>query len=312
MKIERNAPCPCGSGKKFKRCCGRRGAVAGGPQARNVPPAGKGICNFDCTKECSESCCTGATLMTIDEIGKCYDVFPITVGFRKYAPVSRGHEAFLRRIGTRNGGHFIVGDFVAGNWRRDRCPALDGEHLCRLHREGRKPYQCRIVPFCAIYPEDMQNVIFAEQKETAFVRCRGYKPAGDTAFAVWQDGMFVNGDYRDAFHSYQRGLERQKPIMERILRGLMAQQGYDELLRGAGILETFIPVSMLFEVLEAGRVPAGEYFSFLREQSRLCRIELAAGKDNSPVLHDYLDALNGIAELYAAYVGKQDSNRRLV
>ncbi len=23
-KIGRNAPCPCGSGKKYKRCCGRR------------------------------------------------------------------------------------------------------------------------------------------------------------------------------------------------------------------------------------------------------------------------------------------------
>ncbi|MGA2948731.1 MAG: SEC-C metal-binding domain-containing protein [Candidatus Sulfotelmatobacter sp.] len=22
-KVERNDPCPCGSGKKFKRCCGR-------------------------------------------------------------------------------------------------------------------------------------------------------------------------------------------------------------------------------------------------------------------------------------------------
>jgi hypothetical protein len=23
VKVERNAPCPCGSGKKYKRCCGR-------------------------------------------------------------------------------------------------------------------------------------------------------------------------------------------------------------------------------------------------------------------------------------------------
>ncbi len=25
-KIGRNAPCPCGSGRKYKRCCGRGGA----------------------------------------------------------------------------------------------------------------------------------------------------------------------------------------------------------------------------------------------------------------------------------------------
>ncbi len=24
QKIERNAPCPCGSGKKYKQCCGRK------------------------------------------------------------------------------------------------------------------------------------------------------------------------------------------------------------------------------------------------------------------------------------------------
>ena len=26
--IRRNAPCPCGSGQKFKKCCGRTGAGA--------------------------------------------------------------------------------------------------------------------------------------------------------------------------------------------------------------------------------------------------------------------------------------------
>jgi uncharacterized protein YecA (UPF0149 family) len=25
QRVGRNDPCPCGSGKKFKRCCGRRG-----------------------------------------------------------------------------------------------------------------------------------------------------------------------------------------------------------------------------------------------------------------------------------------------
>ena len=27
-KVGRNAPCPCGSGKKYKKCCGNRGGVA--------------------------------------------------------------------------------------------------------------------------------------------------------------------------------------------------------------------------------------------------------------------------------------------
>ncbi|GIR63594.1 MAG: hypothetical protein CM15mP68_2600 [Pseudomonadota bacterium] len=28
-KVGRNEPCPCGSGKKFKQCCGRAGAGGG-------------------------------------------------------------------------------------------------------------------------------------------------------------------------------------------------------------------------------------------------------------------------------------------
>ena len=27
-KVERNAPCPCGSGQKYKKCCGSNSAVA--------------------------------------------------------------------------------------------------------------------------------------------------------------------------------------------------------------------------------------------------------------------------------------------
>jgi preprotein translocase subunit SecA len=32
-KVGRNAPCPCGSGKKYKKCCGRPGAVGKPPGA---------------------------------------------------------------------------------------------------------------------------------------------------------------------------------------------------------------------------------------------------------------------------------------
>ena len=33
-KVGRNAPCPCGSGKKYKKCCGRPGQSAEGKRAR--------------------------------------------------------------------------------------------------------------------------------------------------------------------------------------------------------------------------------------------------------------------------------------
>ena len=34
-RVSRNTPCPCGSGRKFKHCCGRAG-----PAGPNAPPAG--------------------------------------------------------------------------------------------------------------------------------------------------------------------------------------------------------------------------------------------------------------------------------
>ncbi len=37
MKIDRNAPCPCGSGKKFKKCCyGKMGSEAGGAAIQDI------------------------------------------------------------------------------------------------------------------------------------------------------------------------------------------------------------------------------------------------------------------------------------
>ena len=44
MKASRNQPCPCGSGKKFKQCCGRQGAMARGatvtmPDGASLPLA---------------------------------------------------------------------------------------------------------------------------------------------------------------------------------------------------------------------------------------------------------------------------------
>ena len=306
MKIERNSPCPCGSGKKYKKCCGTP-VEEQGVRAYTALKA----CNFECAKDCSEWCCTGATLLTLGEIRKCYDVFPITIGFRKYSPMSREHEEFLNAAGMRAGNFYVVGDFIAGNWRRGRCMALDEESLCRLHREERKPLQCLIVPFCAIYPESKQDIIFAEQRGGKFAKCKGFRPAEDTRSIVWENGRFTDPHYRDAFSCFQEGLVKQRPIMQKILEGLGGKEAYREFFRGEGILETFIPLSMLFDVLEAGGLPEGGYYSFLKEQSRLCYKELVVDRGESPVLEDYLNELNRIAELYAGFVKKQKDIPRL-
>lgn len=244
-------------------------------------------------------------MLALEEIRRCYDIFPITVGFRKYAPMDSRHEAFLDAIGFKSGNRYIVGDFIGGNRHRARCVALNDENLCSLHAEGRKPLQCRIVPFCAIYPEYGQNIIFREQRETKFSKCRGFRTAGEKDTIVWSEGRFTDSDYRDAFYGYRNSLVEQKPIMGRILEDIKPQRAYDDFLKGEGILETFIPPSMIFDVLEAGMFRIEEYYDFLRIQGRLCYIELSSGHPVGQVLEDYLGALNKIAEFYAAFIRKQ-------
>jgi hypothetical protein len=263
------------------------------------------VCNFRCSKDCAEWCCGGATMITIDEIKKCYDVFPVAIGFRKYFPMNPEHRDFLDIIGTRSGSQYIVGDFIAGNWRRKRCMALNSGNLCKLHKQGRKPLQCRIVPFCAIYPEDKQDVIFIEQKQGKFKKCKGYKTTEEKDCTVWENGRFKDLTYRNAFYDYQKGLQRQKWLMQGVLEELKGQPSYQEFLKGEGIIETHIPPSLLFDVLEAAGFSFNEYHLFINVQGRLCYKELASQKTENPVLADYLKALNEIAESYAAFIKKE-------
>ena len=124
MKAGRNASCVCGSGKKSKNCCGSlplngtRITLSGSFQEKTF-----GIW-FSCVTSCAEFCCGGATLATIEEIKQCYDVFPITLAFRKYRPIDEEHRDFLDAAGMRSGRNYIVGDFVAGNRYAARCILL--------------------------------------------------------------------------------------------------------------------------------------------------------------------------------------------
>ena len=55
MKVQRNSPCPCGSGKKFKKCC------ASGAAQDNVEVIEKIISKSSSTRECGDcaACCQG-------------------------------------------------------------------------------------------------------------------------------------------------------------------------------------------------------------------------------------------------------------
>jgi hypothetical protein len=292
-KTERNGPCICGSGKKYKKCCGRNHGEGGLSEHVPIKP---GICNFECAVDCAGQCCGGATVITIDEIGRLYDVFPITVGFRKYIPVDAGHEAFLEAIGTKSGGSFMVGDFIAGNWRATRCELLGNDNLCGLHREGRKPAQCSLVPFCAIYPVERQDAVFMEQKKTAFSRCAGFRAADDTSVVVWRDGKFTDKLYGAAFSAFQSGLLRQKPFMAKILRELKRQTVFREFLRGSGILEAAIPGNMLFDLLDAAGVPAGARSNYIDRQKELFVRELQKSEKPVAVFADSIETARRIQE----------------
>lgn len=89
--------------------------------------------------------------------------------------------------------------------------------------------------------------------------------------------------------------------MRAILESLKGQPCCDEFLKGDGILETYIPATVLFDVLKAGRVPLKEYHLFINHQGRLCYNELVDAEKENPVLKDYLEALNGIAKSYAEF-----------
>jgi hypothetical protein len=286
MKIPRNAACPCGSGRKYKKCCGLH---AEGERSSALAPerrAAARLCAFDCRAECAEVCCGGATLITIDEIRICYDLFPISVGFRKHTPLDRSHRDLLGAAGIPWRGRFIVGDFIAGNRHAPRCSALDSANHCSLHGTGKKPAQCRLVPFSALYPEGRQDVLFGEQRKGKFAKCRGFVGRETGGHIVWREGRFVDQAYSRAYHDFQQGALSQAALMGDILEGMKAQEAYGQFLAGEGILEAPIPAALLPRVFEAAGLPVQEHRRYVEAQWRLCRREGARTGWRNSVLED--------------------------
>ena len=294
MKTGRNTPCTCGSGKKFKKCCGSlslsgtRITLTGSLQEKTF-----GIW-FSCVTSCAESCCGGATLVTIEEIKQCYDVFPITLGFRKYIPIDEEHRDFLDAVGMRSGRSYIVGDFVAGNRYAARCAALGADSLCTLRTTKKRPAQCQLVPFCALYPEKNQDLVIDEQRTGKFFKCRGFTSPENHTAMVWKQGMFTDAAYRDAYGTYQRGLLKQWPITIAILNELRKQASFGEFLAGNGILEVAISAHFLHDVLSAAGFRSDEFHCFVREQSRVCTDALTGEGARNQVLEDWLGVLRTI------------------
>jgi hypothetical protein len=259
-------------------------------------------CSFVCEKLCSEFCCNGATLITVEEIKDFYEIFPIYIGFRKYSPLDKEHKTFLKNMGGEIDDYYILGDFIAGNRFRKNCLALDEDKLCRLHKIGKKPLQCRIVPFCAVYPEGLQDFVFMEQRKVKFARCEGYKDSSFTDSIVWKDGSFTEPALRNAFYDFQRGFKKQSSIMKDILLTIYKEDFFKDFLEGEGILEMPIPIPLLFDILEAAGFADDESIKFIIAQTRICQKELEDESTQNTVIEDWFMELNELTRTYMEFL----------
>lgn len=259
-------------------------------------------CSFFCEKTCSEVCCNGATLITIEEIKDYYDIFPIYIGFRKYLPLDNEHKTFLKNMGGEIDDYYILGDFIAGNRFKKTCLALDEDKLCRLHKIGNKPLQCRIIPFCAVYPEHLQDVVFMEQRKAKFAGCKGYKDSSSVGSIVWKEGCFTEPEILDAFYDFQRGFEKQSSIMKDILLTIYKEDFFKDFLEGEGILEMPIPIPFLFNILEAAGFSDEESIKFIIAQTKISQKELDDESTQNTVIEDWFMELNELTKLYKEYL----------
>lgn len=238
----------------------------GSSDTKRDPVLANKTIHFKCQIRCAEHCCSGATLLTGEEIKGLYRLFPITIAFRKYRAINYDHRLLLETVGLNMGGYYIVGDFVAGNWRDKRCVALNENGVCPLHEGSQKPLQCSLVPFCALYPEDLQHLVIEERKAREFSPCRGFKKDGTV---VWRSGRFVDDTYKRAFYGYQQALMRQRDFMVRLLKMLKGSEGYNRFLLSEGILESPIPASLQEEFFELIGMQNGMIDDYVKEQGRL-------------------------------------------
>ena len=143
-----------------------------------------------------------------------------------------------------------------------------------------------LVPFCAVYPEERQDAVFASQKQAAFRKCSGYLAYHETEDVVWKSGRFVRSDYAEAFSRFRSGMLRQAEFMRKILGELKKQPSFSRFLRGDGILETAIPGYLLFDLLDAAGLASASREDFVRRQRAFCLRELQYSGERVAIFED--------------------------
>lgn len=224
---------------------------------------------FKCSISCAEVCCTGATLLTYKDMIHAYKVFPITIGFWKYIPMTKVDDDFFSEVGLAVNNFFVIGEFIGGNWRQKRCNALGKNKRCILHLEGMKPLQCSLIPFSAIFDETVQDRIIQYQRANVFKRCGGFQ---DNAFLIWQDGVFVDKTVRDNFYQYRNLIRAQRPFMMSVIKEVRSSSSYRDFLYGKhGILEVPIIQGVLDEFLILTGIGMANKDDFINHQKRLLK-----------------------------------------
>lgn len=245
---------------------------------------------FKCAISCAEVCCTGATLLTHIDIPHVYKIFPITIGFWKYKPITQFDEDFFREIGLSISDFFVIGEFIGGNWREKRCKALGKDKRCILHLDGVKPLQCRLIPFSAIFEESIQDKVIDYQRSKSFKRCQGFNLDNHL---TWENGVLVDTQLKKEFHEYRNLLKLQKPLMMSIIKELKKSSSYKAFLHGKhGILEVPILKTVFEDFIQLTGLGTENKSDYLNHQMKL--LNEVERTEKGDVFSDALAVYNSI------------------
>lgn len=242
---------------------------------------------FQCQIGCSSVCCGGATIITLEEIGIFYKLFPITIGFRKVYPVDSLHAKYLTDITFKYKNFFIIGDFIAGNRFRKKCQLLKNA-LCTLHNQ-QKPLQCIIIPFSVTFPEEYQDMVIKEKKSSSFKNCDGF---GKVAPIVWEE-TFKDIKLRNNFYRLKEAIRLQVDLMENIFSHLTETPFFSKfIISKDGLLEVPLTEKFLKEIFM--RASIENQTDFIKIQKAMFIRELTMEKFRNSL---FIEALNVIEKI---------------
>lgn len=243
--------------------------------------------NFQCIKECSSTCCRGATIITLSEIDKLYKFFPITIGFRKVFPFNSEHEKYLQEITFNYKNFYIIGDFIAGNRFSKKCRLLKNS-ICTLHGTV-KPLQCHVIPFSVTFPEEYQDKVIKEKLKSSFRNCKGFN---EEFPPIW-NGNFIDLELKNNFYRLKEAIHSQVGLMEKIFATLLKNPFFPKFIFSKeGFLEIPIMIQFIEEICHKALVNSMQ--NFIEIQKYLLIKELTVEGSKNSLFIEALDEIDKI------------------